>query len=121
MKAEEVVRRLRELVNMAPGERPIPIERLAQVAGVHDQTIYGIAQSGSIGEISRKRLSQALTWVENDQVRVHKRPNRKTRVTIEDPRPPQESAYGIKLYPDAPPRLELRRFNPRTFPRRRKT
>lgn len=115
----EVIRRLRALVATAAADRLIPIERLAQVAGVHDETIYAIAKHWHIGsDVIWRRLARALVWVENDQLMIHKRPNKPTRVTIREPQPPQENVTRVVMV-KGKPRLEFQPVNPRTFPHRK--
>ena len=94
MKDQEIVRRLRALIKMAPKDRPISIDRLELVAGVSDNEVYEVARVGRMQEKTRVRLGRALTLVENDQV-VVKRGNGNSfpptppKVTVRAPQPPQ--------------------------------
>lgn len=115
MNEAEITRRLRALIATPRESRYIPIDRLGQLAGLGKGEVYEIARRGTMRESTRLRLAQALTWVENDQVMVKKRPQKPTLITIREPRPPTVVTTRIEMTKQGP-RLLFVGQNPRTFP-----
>lgn len=124
MKAAEVLRRLRALIALAPGERPISIDRLEQVADVGENEVYKLARGvAKMSERTRIKLARALTLVENDQLVV--RPgNRKSiepeerrdRILTRPARPPMQTHARLAFTPGGP-KVVFEAVNPRAFPK----
>jgi hypothetical protein len=104
---------------MPPGERYITIDRLESMASIANGVVYEIAKTGRMSTTSRTRLARILEWVENDQIRVKRRPNRPTLISIEDPKPPQETITTVAMTARGP-RVQFRAINPRAMPHRAK-
>ena len=113
----EVVRRLRVLVALPEEARPVSITRLEQVAGMAHGEVYEVARRGTAQPNTFRRLSRALEFVENDQIRVRRRANKPSVITIADPKPPQETVMSVRLEADG---LKVRTgfHNPRALPDR---
>lgn len=119
MTAAEIVRRLNALLALPPKERPISVYYVEELAGLARGQVREIAKAGRMHERTRIRLERALTWVENDQVRIvkhHGGPNgsRPSDVTIEAPRPPQVTVHIIQFSKQGP-RVRSLALNPRAF------
>lgn len=65
MEIEEIVKRLRHLVDLPPDKRPISVHKLGRVAGVQDHVIYKIHKNGTMQPKTKVRMEKALTWLEN--------------------------------------------------------
>lgn len=115
MNAEEIVRRLRALLAIPVGKRPITIHRLEQISGVADNEIYYIVKNGRMQEKTRIRLERALTLVENDQLVIQKHPNRRTEISVRAPQPPQLMVRRVQFTEQG---LKVRHVavNPNAFP-----
>ncbi len=117
MTDEEVVRRLRVLIALNPGDRPISIGRLETIAGMAHGEVYEVAKRGTAMPNTFRRLSRALEFVENDQVIVRQRQNKPSIVTIGDPKPAQQSVMSVRLESDGL-RVRTGFHNPRALPDR---
>ena len=88
MSKEEIIRRLRVLEAIPYGERPVSFRRIAKLAGMSGQHgqlrgNHKAAFDENMRASTQARLSQALTWIENNQVGV----KRKSDLTIRAPAP----------------------------------
>ncbi len=117
MTAEEIIRRLRALIAMPQKERPISLYYLDILAGLSRGKTYEIAKAEHVmREQTRIRLERALTWVENNQVTIVKRPGgpmggRPSDVKIGPPRPPQVTVSIVRFTKQGP-RIQSLAFNP---------
>ncbi len=100
----EIIRRLRALLAIRPGERPITIDQLEKVAGLSESELYTIARRGTMSAGTLRKLGRALILLENDQLVIKKRPNRPTEITVRAPQPPQRlvrvlevTSKGVKI------------------------
>jgi len=73
MDKEEVMRRLKALLDMPVEDRPITVYRLEWLAGLSKCAIYQIVKTGVLGKKTISRLEKAFLIVENDQIVVKKR------------------------------------------------
>lgn len=123
MTSEEIFRRLRVLVDMDPDKRPIPLARLERLAKLWPRYIYKIVHHHErINESVRKRLSRALTLVENGQVVVDPQPRRDGKIKnlfaeqpiriLDKPNPPQCIARRITFGDDGKPKVVSVVYNP---------
>jgi hypothetical protein len=117
----EILRRIRALSEMHPRERPIPLERVAQLAGMDDsQLLTMLRGKGGMHERTRIRLSRAFEWVENDQVVIGKMQGKRggggtpASVTIRPPQPPQVTVRRVR-FTTFGPKIEFVALNPRKF------
>lgn len=118
-----MLRRLRALIALPEGERPISIGRLERLAGVSENEVYKVARRGTMIERTRLGLARALTLVENDQL-VYRQGNRKSiykaeradRVEQRAPRPPQKNVSRL-AFTSSGPRVVFDAVNPRAFPK----
>jgi hypothetical protein len=120
MTKDEIVRRLKALIAIAPKLRPISVDKLEHVAGIADNEVHKIAKRGTMQEKTRVRLERALLLVENDQL-VFKRgvgttfPPTPAKMTIRDPKPPQVNVQRVEFTENGP-RIRFVATNPRAFP-----
>lgn len=117
MTGPEIIERLRALKALPPDARPIPILQLEQLAGLARGTVEKILHgSGNLMEKTRVRLERALSWVENDQVRVRRGGYRNSanEYTIAAPNPPQVNVTTVK-FTSRGPRISLTPYNPRAL------
>jgi len=123
MTSDEILMRLRVLVEMPHDKRPISIAALERLAKVAPKYIYVMVHhheriNGSV----RRRLSRALTLVENGQVQIEpqmrnggKNKNNFTKQEIrvlDSPNPPQCIARRITFGNDGKPKVVSFVFNP---------
>jgi hypothetical protein len=80
MRAAEIVRQLRLLVNdpdnraSVRGGRKIPLKRVAEMAGLHRATLYRAIFDGRISDKTRKALSPVLIMLQTDTGAVSRPP-----------------------------------------------
>lgn len=111
----EIVRRLKALLALPRGKRPITVDRLEEIAGVAQNTVYEVAKTGRMQKKTRVRLTRALELVENDQLVIKKRPNLPTLISLRDPKPPQVVVQRVEFTAKGP-KVRLLAINPLAFP-----
>jgi hypothetical protein len=125
MDKEEILRRLRALLEMPVEDRPITIYRLERLAGLAKCSIYQIAKSGALGKRGCIRLKKALLILENNQLVVKKRQfiagskpggSEKAEVSISDVKKPPFIMVKRVHFTANGPRIEFIPTNPNSFP-----
>lgn len=100
MTKAEILKRLNALIALPVKERPISVYYLEILAGISKRMIYEIVETNTMSERTRLRLSQALTWVENDQVRFDTtKIGQKRSVSIVAPTKPCVTMKVVKFGP----------------------
>ncbi len=97
MEQDEVIRRLRALLAIPPGQRPISIDMLERAAGISASEVYQIVKRSYMQAGTHRKLARALTLLENDQLVIKFRPNRPTEITVRAPQPPQRLVRVVEV------------------------
>lgn len=122
---EEILRRIRALMDLPERERPISIHALHKLCGIDPLTreLWRIARMGDFGKGMQIRISRGLKLLENNQFEVvllGKHANKGTRIEVLDtPRPPVKIENRLQISPDGVKMVRYA-YNPLSFPDRKK-
>lgn len=122
---DEIVRRIRALMEIPERERPISIHTLHKLCGLDPmgRELWRVARNGDLGKGLQIRISRGLELLENNQfdiVLLGKNARQGIRVDILDtPRPPVKIENRVQISPDGVKMVRYA-YNPLTFPDRKK-
>jgi hypothetical protein len=93
MSKKEIVRRIRALEAIPRFKRPISIRQLGRISGLSESRNQFFAKTKEaltedMHDATQAKLSQALTWLENNQLELTRKGREETKVTIQPPKPP---------------------------------
>lgn len=120
MTHDEVIRRLRALMDMPPEKRPIPMKQLEKLAGVSPMHTYQVLRGNmKLQAATKAKYEYALTMLENDRFEYKRVRNgsrwAKNELILKPAKPPCVAVSRIRIT-KAGPIIERVAVNPRAFP-----